>query len=287
MITHREAAINALFATHKTSVDFYLSGSNSSMLSSELSTILSGRYVQFQIFAFSFEEFCEYFKKEKNAESFNDYLAKGGLPIIYEIDNEQIIKDFTTSLVDTIIVKDLIPRYKIQNPTLLKEVFLFMVNNMGNLTNLSRILDYLDSHGIKSNYTTLAHYVEALKSAYLIYEVPLYDLQGKRIFDKERKFYVSDHFFKTAFFSSFDTGLSKALENIVYLAGLRHGYAIYVGKIKDKEVDFIFEKNGKKLYFQVCYLLADEGVIQREFGNLEKIQDNRPKYVVSMDQVDF
>jgi predicted AAA+ superfamily ATPase len=158
---------------------------------------------------------------------------------------------------------------------------------MGNLTNLSKILDYLSSHGIQSNYTTLANYVDALISAYLVYEVPLYDLQGKKIFDKERKFYVSDHFFKTAFFSSFDTGLSKALENIVYLAGLRYGYSVYVGKIKDKEVDFVFEKNGKKLYFQVCYLLVDEEVIQREFGNLEKIQDNRPKYVVSMDQVDF
>jgi predicted AAA+ superfamily ATPase len=187
------------------------------------------------------------------------------LPITYEIDNESLINDFTSSLIDTIIVKDLIPRYKIQNPTLLKEIFLFLVNNAGNITNLAGILNYLASNGIKTNYTTLALYVEALESAYLVYEVNLYDLQGKKIFDRERKFYVGDHIFKKVFFSSFDTGLGKVLENIVYLAGLRHNYTVYVGKIKENEIDFVFEKNGKKLYLQVCYLLSDEEVIQREF----------------------
>lgn len=281
-----EKAINSIFSQYK-EVDIYISGSNSSLLSSELATLLSGRYVQFQIFPFSYDEFLEYFKKEKKAETFQDYLEMGGLPLVYEIDNKQVTQDFLSGLIDTVLVKDLIPRYWIQNPTLLKEVFLFLVNNAGNLTNLSWMIDYLSSHGIKTNYNTLASYVEALKSAYLVYEVDLFDLQGKKIFDKERKFYVWDHIFKKVFFSSFDTWLGKQLENIVYLAGLKHGYSVYVGKIKDKEVDFIFEKNGKKIYFQVCYILSDEDVIKREFDSLKLIDDNWTKYVISMDSVDF
>lgn len=282
-----EKAINSIFSKY-TEVDIFLSGSNSSLLSSELATLISWRYVQFQIFPFSFEEYLEYFSKKKTNESFHSYLQLWWLPLVYKLEeNQKIIYDFVESLVDTIFVKDLIPRYKIRDVNLLKEIFLFLVNNMWNITNLSKILSYLESKRINTNFNTLASYVDVLKSAYLIYEVNLYDLQWKTIFDRERKFYIWDHIFIRTFFSWFDAWIWKILENIVFLEGLRKWYKVFVWKIKNNEIDFIFEKNWNKVYIQVCYILSDENVVKREFWNLELISDNWPKYVLSMDNIDF
>lgn len=281
-----EKSINSIFSKYK-DVDIYISWSNSSLLSSELSTYLSWRYIQFQIFPFSYEEYLVYFNKEKNSQTFESYINIWGLPLCYNFVDDKIIYEFVSSLIDTIFIKDLIPRYKIKDTYLLKEVFLFLVNNIWNLTNLSKIIKYLESKNIKTNFHTLSTYVDILKSAYLIYEVNLYDLQWKQIFDRERKFYIWDHIFRKVFFSWYDIWMWKIIENITLVAWLRKGFNVYVGKIKEKEIDFVFEKNWKKIYIQVCYLLSDENVIKREFWNLELIKDNWPKYVVSMDNINF
>ncbi len=169
----------------------------------------------------------------------------------------------------------------------LEEVFLFFVNNVSNNISLTTIMKTLASRGISTNLTTLGNYVDYLKNAFLIYEAPLYDLKWKQVFNRERKLYLSDPLLRKVFFSGYDSGLGKILENLIFLEVKNRGYTVYVGRLGDKEVDFVIEKDGIRKYIQVTYLLADESVIQREFGNLTAIKDSWEKYVISLDEISF
>jgi uncharacterized protein len=287
LITHWERSINAIHAEYP-HVDIVLTGSNSDLLSSELSTLLSGRYMEFRIYPFSFWEYCAYKTLSEDATSYESYIQSSGLPSLYTLGtNEFILREWLENLKNTIFLKNITARYMVRDVFLLEEIFLWLVNNMGNITNLSKIVTLMKNRGIKTNHNTLATYIDYMKKAFLIYEVPLYDLRGKQIFDRERKFYITDHAWRTALFSGYDTGMGKILENIVFLEGLRHGYKISVGRIGDREIDFVMEKGWLKKYIQVAYLLADEQIIEREFGNLRQIPDNWDKYVVSMDRIAF
>jgi predicted AAA+ superfamily ATPase len=209
------------------------------------------------------------------------------IPFVYKLDDEEIIRDFVKWIIDTIFIKDLVPRYNIKDVFLLKELFIFLLNNVWNLTNITNIVNYLKSVRIHTNYNTIASYIEVLKSAYLVYEANLLDLKWKRIFNRERKFYIWDHIFQKVFLSSTVLGIWKTLENIVYIMALRKGYNVFVWRLNNQEIDFVLEKNGKKIYLQVVYILVDEDVVKREFWNFDKIQDNWEKFVVSMDEVNF
>ncbi|MCH2188544.1 ATP-binding protein [Candidatus Gracilibacteria bacterium] len=286
LIHNWEKTINSIFSQYP-KIDIFLTGSNSKMLSSELSTLLSGRYIEFHIFPFSYEEYLEFHKQENNFDTFKGYIHQGGLALTYELGNNELVSEWIKNLKNTIFLKDIVSRYKIKDVSLLEDIFLFIVNNIGNITNLNSILKYLKSKQIHTNLNTLASYIGYLKDAFLIYEVNLYDLRGKQVFDRERKFYISDHIFRKYLFSGFDTGIGKILENIVFLEAKRKGYEVYVGRIRENEIDFVLEKGGRKKYIQVAYILSDENVIKREFGNLDMINDNWEKYVITMDEIDF
>lgn len=282
-----EKTIDSVFVKYKEKIDIYITGSNSSLLTGELATLLTGRYIKFQIFPFSYEEFLEYFEKPVWSKSFTDYMETWWLAIAYLTEDKKIITDVISSIIDTIIVKDLIPRYGIRDIALLKELFIFLVDNIWKITNITNIVNYMTSHKIETNINTISSYIEILKTAYLIYEANLLDLKGKRIFDRDRKFYIWDHIFRKIYFSENKSWFWNTLENIVYLASIKAGYNVFVWKLWDKEIDFVLEKKWIKKYFQVCYILSDDEVIEREFWNLEKIKDNWEKYVVSMDELDF
>jgi uncharacterized protein len=286
MIPHWERSINSLFAKYP-EVDIFLTGSNSDLLSGELSTLLRGRYVEFVIFPFSYGEFCEYFGLERDSASWILFLKRWNSPMSYMLHDTALATEWTKNLLSTILLKDIIERYGIKDVFLLEEIFLFFVNNTSNLINLTNILNTLNSRGIKSNLTTLWSYLEYLKNSFLIYEAGLYDVIWKRILNRERKLYLSNPHHRTLLSSGYDSGLGKILENTIYLEARIAGYSVWVWRVWGREIDFILEKHGKKIYIQVAYLLADETVIERAFGNLRLIRDSWPKYVISMDEISF
>ncbi|MDD2917123.1 MAG: ATP-binding protein [Candidatus Gracilibacteria bacterium] len=286
MIKNWEIAINSIFSKYP-NVDIFLTGSNSELLSSELTTLLRGRYISFEIFPFSYDEFCLYFEFEKDRRSWQRYMELGTTPINYMLDNTLLVHEWMKNLVSTIFLKDIVERYKIKDVHILEEVFLFFVNNIGNNVSLTSIMRTLASRGVSTNLTTLGNYVEYLKNTFLIYEAPLYDLRGKQVFNRERKLYLSDPLYRKIFFSGYDAGVGKILENLIFLEAKRRGYSVYVGRMGDMEIDFVIEREGVRKYIQVAYLLSDEDVIKREFGNLKAIPDSWEKYVISLDEISF
>lgn len=286
MIWGWERSINSLFSKYPT-LDIYLTGSNSQLLSSELTTLLRGRYVSFEIFPFSYSEFCEYHDLPTGSESWKHYMTLGTTPTNYMLAEPSLIREWTKNLISTIFLKDIIERYRIKEASTLEEVFLFFINNISNLISLSVIHRTLQSKGVSLNLTTLGNYVEYLKQSFLIYEVNLYDLRGKQILVRDRKLYLADPLYRSVYFSGYDAGVGKILENLVFLEIRRRGYTVWVGRLWDREIDFVIDRDGIRKYIQVAYLLSDEAVIAREFGNLVSIWDSWEKYVLSMDELSF
>ena len=286
-INQWEKIVNSLSQNYKNKYEIFLTGSNSKLLSGELATYLSGRYVCFDIFPFSFNEYTKYFNIFKNKDNFLDYLKIGGLPELYKLKDEETKNHYISSLRDTILLKDIVQRYKIKDAYLLERIFKFLIDNIGNLFSINSVVNYLNSHKIKTNFETVANYVNYLVQSFLIYEVERFDLKGKAILLGGKKYYLNDLSFKNYLSSSFDYGLGKHLENAIYIHYRLLGYKIYVGKIAEKEVDFIIEKDKEKKYIQVAYNLLDKKVIEREFSGLEKIQDAYEKVVISLDDVSF
>jgi uncharacterized protein len=284
IIKNWEKAILSIF-TEYPSIEIFITWSNSSLLSSDLTTLLRGRYIQISVFPFSYEEFCEFYNLDLSLSSFERYIWEWWLPSLYHLDTQEQKNERSKNLINTIFLRDIVERYSIKDVWLLTELFYFIVNNIGNITNLSTILRYLKSKNIKSNVNTLESYLSYLKNSYLVYDVSLYNLQWKSVFQRERKLYIADHLFRKVIFGWFDQWLWKILENIVYINSVRKWYVVFVGKFNDKEIDFVLEKEWKKIYLQVTYILSDQKVIDREFWNLKLIKDNYPKYVLSMDNI--
>ena len=278
-----EKIVNSLSQDYKNKAEVFISGSNSHLLSGELSTFLSGRYVEFEILPFSFVEYCQFFKKAKDKKSFFEYLSSGGLPELFNLSSEESKRHYVESLKDTIILKDIVGRRGIKDVVLLDKIFDFLSDNIGNLFSVNSIVKYLNSHNQKTNFETVSNYVKYLEDVFLIHKVERYDVKGKLILGGEKKYYLNDLSFHNYLFSSFDYGLGKNLENIVYLYYRSQGWNVYVGKIGKNEIDFVIEKQNKKKYIQVTHSLITKKVINREFGNLEKINDSYEKLVISMD----
>lgn len=281
-ISNWERAVNSLSQDHSHNYEVFITGSNAKLLSSEIATYLSGRYVKFMIYPFSYNEFCNYLSLEKNSSSFVHYLKQGGMPEVLQL-NENLHKNYIESLKDSIILRDIILRHKIRDTHLLKKLLNFLMDSIGSLISVTSIVKYLKNSGTKTNVETIYSYLEYLTETLVVHEAHRYDVQGKSILSGERKYYLNDTGFKYFQTSSFDLGIGKYLENVIYLSLKRQGYTVFVGKLNNLEIDFIAEKNNKKLYVQVAYLLNNENVINREFGNLEKLKDNFPKVVVTMD----
>ena len=278
-----EKVVNSLSQNYKEKNEVFISGSNSKMLSSELATYLSGRYVAFEIYPFSFKEYLGILKLKRNRDNFIAYLKSGGLPEIFNLQSFESKLHYISSLKDTIILKDIIQRNNIKDSVLLERLFRFLTDNIGNIFSIKAIVDYLESAKIKASHETISNYLNYLLEAYVFYGVDRYDLKGKAILAGGKKYYLNDLAFKNYLSSGFDQGLGKNLENVVYLYYRSLGYMISVGVMAGNEVDFVLEKGKERKYVQVTHSLSDEKVVEREFGNLEKIRDSFEKTVISLD----
>ena len=281
-----EKAISSFLAEKE--YDIYITGSNSNLLSSELSTLISGRYIEFNIYSLSFSEFLDFREEQKqdlNTE-FNNYLKYGGFPVIHSFNfNDELTYQYISSLYNTILLKDVIERYNLRNVRLFTDIVKFTFSNLGQIFSSNSISKYLKNQRKNVGVETIQNYLQYLESSFLIYKVQRYDIKGKRILDLYEKYYLGDISLKNALIGYKDDDISGLLENLVFLKLKQDNYNVFIGKYDDYEIDFIAEKNGEKKYFQVAYLLNSEKTIEREFSVLEKVKDNYPKYVITMDNL--
>ena len=272
--------------------DIYITGSNAKLLSGELSTYLGGRYVEFVIYPFSFAEFLELYHTIMPDESipkcFGKYLLAGGMPYLANIRYEDApSKLYLHDLFNSVQLKDIVKRNKIRDVDLLERIIAYVIANVGTTFSATSLAKFLKNEHRTVAPETILNYIRYCCDAYLFYQVKREDLQGKQILSSNEKYYIADHGIREAVFGGNMRDINLILENIVYLELLRRNYQVTVGRTGDKEIDFVCSKQGEKLYVQVCYLLASDETVEREFGAYASIRDNYPKYVVSLDEFDM
>jgi len=275
-----EKVVNSLHS--KGTCEIFITGSNSTLLSGELATYLTGRYYMIEVMPLSFHEiFQESISKE---DAFMDYVRMGGLPGRLQFQTETTEKNYISDMYQAILLRDIVKRNNIRDVELFQRFMLFLIQNVGQIFSAGRITDFLKNEGRKLSRETIYNYIEAAKNAYLIHGVPRYNIKGKDVLKTNEKYFVNDLGFRSLYFNN-EKDIGQALENIVYLELRRRGYEILVGKFEEKEVDFVIQKGSSKSYIQVAYYLAEEATIEREFSVLRNIEDNYPKLVLSMDRV--
>ncbi len=280
-----EKLVNSYAQDFTNSYELFISGSNSKMLSGELATLLSGRYVSFEIFPFSYQEYLGINNVATNKTSFANYLQSGGLPELFVLPNEETKRHYVSSVKDTVLLRDIIQKHAIKEPQLLEDIFVYIINNASNLLSINNITNYLKSSGRKTSFDTISNYIGFIEDTFLIHRAARYDIKGKDTIAGNVKYYANDLAYKNYLYSGFGYGIGYLLENLVYLALCRAGYHVFVGVLPHKEIDFVAKKATETLYVQCAYLLQDEKTVEREFSGLEAISDNYPKVVVSMDDV--
>ena len=272
--------------------DIYITGSNAKLLSGELATYLGGRYVEFVIYPFSFEEFLELYHtvepEATDAKCFQKYLLSGGMPYLANLRYEDAPgRQYLTDLFNSVQLKDIVKRNKVRDVDLLERIIAYVMANVGTTFSASSLVKYFRNEHRTVATETILNYLKFCVDAFLIYQVKRQDLQGKQILATNEKYYIADHGIREAVYGGNLRDINLVLENIVYLELLRRGYAVTVGKAGDKEIDFVCEQRGQKLYVQVAYLLATPETVEREFRVYDSIRDNFPKYVVSLDEFDM
>ena len=287
-----EKCINSLRVNEEYDFDIYITGSNAKLLSGELSTYLAGRYVEFVIYPFSFKEFLETSKSIQQdvstRETFQKYVKFGGMPFLYNLAfEEEASLQYLKDIYSSIILKDITQKNKIRDTDLLERVISYLIMNVGNNFSATSISKFFKSENRKVSVETILNYIKAAEESFLIYKVSRDDLIGKKILNVNEKYYIADHGMREAILGSNQRDINQIFENIIYLELLRKGYNVRVGKVDNLEVDFVCTKGNEKIYVQVAYLLASSETIEREFTSLEKIDDNYPKYVISMDEFDM
>ncbi len=283
-VRHFEKVVNSLNATED--VDIYLTGSNSKLLSSELSTLLSGRYISFQIFPFSFKEMKTYHSLKDNDELFDMYIAYGGFPVIQYFENGDEKQSILNDLYDSVVIKDIVQRHSVKNVDTLSKYISYLFNTVSNQFSAQNIVKFLKNEGKTIGKETLYNYIKYAEEVLLIYSAKRYNINGKRLLSTNEKYFVNDQGMRATRFNN-KQDIEKILENIVYFELLRKGYEVYVGEVGDKEIDFIAIKNGEKEYYQVAYVMETPETRSREFDVYKNVQDSYPKYVLSMDKMNF
>lgn len=272
--------------------DIYITGSNAKLLSGELATYLGGRYVEFVIYPFSFAEFINLYRETDASvsvqQSFQRYLLAGGMPYLSNIHfAAEPSRQYLFDLFNSVQLKDIVKRNGIRDVDLLERIIAYVMANIGTTFSASSLVKFFKSERRSVSVDTVLNYIKYCCDAYLFYQVKREDLQGKQILATNEKYYIADHGIREAVYGGNLQSINLILENIVYLELLRRGYTVTVGKVGDREIDFVCDKQGERLYVQVAYLLADENTIKREFGVYDAIKDNFPKYVVTMDELDM
>lgn len=283
-IVEWERAVASL--TKREDIDIYLTGSNAHLLSSELATLLSGRYIQLQVHSLGLREHLQFREVEDAVaqKEFELFLRYGGLPALHHFDlQDDVVYQYVGSVFHTVLLKDVVKRHGIRNVELLERLARYLCDNIGNTMSAKSIADYLKSQRLSVGVDTVQNYLRYFTDALVAHRVPRYDIQGKRHLEVHEKYYLEDIGIRHALLGFREGDIQGLLENIVYLELIRRGYGVSVGKFGDREIDFIATRENEKLYIQVAYLLASEATVRREFDVLLDVPDNYPKYVLSMD----
>ncbi|MFR9277140.1 MAG: ATP-binding protein [Peptoniphilus senegalensis] len=270
--------------------DIYITGSNSKLISGDLSTLLAGRYVEFEIQPFTFDEFSEIYKNSNLSEEelFQKFIKIGGMPgLKYFNLNEEVSQKYLNDIYNTVLVKDVLNYNNIRDVDIFNRILSFAMQNIGATFSASAIRNYLKSENRNISVDTVLNYLEYCNKAFVLKKVPRYDLAGKKILKVDEKYYLTDHGFRQSMGFSNVKDIEKTLKNIVYIELLSRGYSVKIGKVKDREIDFVAKKGEDISYFQIAYLMENEETRDREFGVYDLIKDNYPKYVLSMDKLDF
>ena len=284
-VVHWEKAVNSFLVD--LNVDIYITGSNAWLLSSELSTLLSGRYVEIKMLPLSFKEYMQFIEKPSNniEEDFHLYLRYGGLPPIIELNNNlDMIQPFLSGIYNTVLMKDIVQRNTVRDAALLDNLVHFLADNIGNSISTKKISDYLTSAGRKTTPATIDNYLQMLEKAFIFYKASRYDIKGKLYLKTQEKYYIVDTGIRNNLLGLRNMDYGHILENIVYLELLRRGFDVYIGKIGNMEVDFIATKTNKKVYYQVSASILDEKTKERELRSLMSIPDQYDKILLTMDK---
>ena len=276
--------------------DVVISGSNASLLSSELATLISGRYVEIPVYPLTFREFLTFRKDKKDKgdgadkaadteTEFKNYLRYGGLPGIHQLPfNDEVIFSYLNSILNTVLYKDVITRHKIRDASIFDKLVRYLFDNVGNITTAKKVADYFKSQRIRTSVDTVLNYINYVEASLLIDKAPRYDIKGRKLLEFFDKVFLNDIGLRHGLIGYREKDINGLLENIVFKELQARGYKMSIGVIDQMEIDFIAEKQNDKKYIQVCYSLGNEAAIEREFGNLEKIKDNYEKIVISMDR---
>lgn len=279
-VTHFEKVLDSLFI--RSNVDIYVTGSNAFMLSGELATLLSGRYIEVRVHPLSFKEYHSAFKRDATTD-FQAYLNFGGFPFAVQLEDEKTFKDYVDGIVNTVLVKDVLQRKQRSDSVLVEQIARFLTDTAGNLITVKKIANTLTSMGEKTTSDTVLSYLSAFLDAYLFYRCDRYDISGKKYLSVNSKYYPVDMSLRYALLGTKRVNIGSRLETVVFLELLRRDYEIYVGTIENTEVDFVAIKQGVKEYYQVSYTLIDDETYNREVSALKKIKDDYRKILLTAD----
>ena len=278
-----EKVVGSLFI--KPNVDIYITGSNAYFMSSDIATLLTGRYVQVEMLPLSFKEFHSAYSQQNlsDMDIYNLYIEHSSFPRLVHVEDDESIDEYLESILNTVILKDIVTRLKITDVPLLLDIIKYLLANIGSLINPTKIANTLTSYGRKTDNKTVEKYLQGLKDGLLIYEVDRFDVKGKALLQRNAKYYVVDSAFRKFLLSRTDSDRGHILENIVYLELIRRGYRVYVGHLQNGEIDFVAKKPHRLEYYQVSYSVMEDTTLRRELSPLEQLDDNYPKYLLTMD----
>ncbi len=276
-------SLRSLLATKK--YDIYCTGSNSQLLSGDIAGHLSGRYIEIKVYSLSYTEFIQFHKLKNNVQSLKRYMIFGGLPYLIHLKLEQSIAfEYLKNVYATVLFKDVVRRYNIRNVYFLESLVKFLSDNTGSIISATQISKFLKSQRVNMSTQIVLNYLLYLTNSLLIYKVERQGIQGKKIFETNEKYYFEDWGLRNSIAGYNPSDIGKIMENVVFMHLMICGYQVRVGSLGDNEIDFVCQKQNETIYVQVSYLIVNESTIQREYGNLLKIKDNYPKYVISMDE---